>query len=67
VIDRYLPPPEVCNLLPGMTTGQLAQMRYLGTGPRYRKPTGKLVLYTEADVVAWVESTARYGTAAEAI
>lgn len=57
----YLTPDQVADLVPGLTRGNLAHMRFQGTGPNYRKPTAKTVLYVEAEVVAWVESTARWG------
>lgn len=60
--EQYLTPAQVCERVPGMTTGSLAQMRYLGTGPRYFKPSHKRVLYSESDIVAWLEGTARFGT-----
>lgn len=63
----YLSPEQVCEIVPGMTKGSLAQLRFKGSGPRYRKPTPKTVLYVEAEVLAWVENSARYGTAAEAV
>ena len=62
----YISPEQVCELLPGVTKGQLAQWRYLGTGPRYRK-LGKKILYVESECIEWVESSARYGTALEAV
>lgn len=60
---RYLTIDQVCNLIPGMTRNNLAQLRFKGQGPRYFKPTPKTVLYTEADVLAWVEASVRTGTA----
>jgi hypothetical protein len=62
-METYLSPDQVVALIPGITKGQLAQWRYRGEGgPRYRK-LGKKIIYTEAEVTAWVESTARTGTA----
>jgi hypothetical protein len=66
-MEKYLSPDQVVESVPGMTKGQLAQLRFKGTGPRYRKPTPKTVLYLEADVIEWIENSARYGTAAEAV
>lgn len=60
---RYLTIDQVCELVPGMTRANLAALRFKGTGPRYFKPTPRTVLYTEADVLAWVEASARTGTA----
>lgn len=59
----YLTPDQVIQMLPGISRGQLAQMRFNGTGPAYRKPTPKTVLYVESEVIEWVESTARRTTA----
>lgn len=60
---RYITADQVCDLIPGMTRNNLAQLRFKGTGPRYFKPTPRTVLYVEADVIAWVEASARTGTA----
>ncbi|PPH98204.1 hypothetical protein C5C56_11215 [Rathayibacter sp. AY1D1] len=60
--DRYLAPEDVCRLVPGMTRANLAQLRFRGAGPLYRKPTPKTVVYLESEVIAWVESTVRRGT-----
>ena len=65
--NRYLSPIQVCELVPGMTKSTLAQLRYAGTGPRYRRVTPKTIVYLEAEILEWVESSARYGTAAEAV
>lgn len=43
------------------TPAALAQMRYLGTGPMFRK-LGNRVRYDWADVTAWVESVAATST-----
>lgn len=55
------------ELIPGMTKANLAQLRFTGKGPRYRKPTPKTVLYVESEVIDWIENSARYGTALEAV
>jgi hypothetical protein len=60
----YLTPDQVATMLPGLTRGKLAQLRFNGAGPNYRKPTPKTVLYVEAEVIAWVESSVRWGAAA---
>jgi hypothetical protein len=60
-IPVYLTPDQVSTMLPGISRGKLAQLRFNGTGPNYRKPTPKTVLYVESEVVAWVESSARWG------
>jgi hypothetical protein len=58
----YLTPDQVVLMLPGISRGQLAQLRFNGGGPAYRKPTPKTVLYVEAEVVDWVELTVRTAT-----
>ena len=66
-MTKYLSPDQVCEIIPGMTRGALAQLRFTGKGPRYRKPTPKTVIYVESEVVAWIEDSARFGTALEAV
>lgn len=66
-MDEYLSPEQVAAMIPGMTKGALAQLRFTGKGPRYRKPTPKTVLYVKREVIAWIEDSARYGTAQEAV
>lgn len=53
----YLSPDQVAALLPGLSRGLLAQLRFRGEGPSYRKPTPKTVLYVEDEVVLWVEAS----------
>lgn len=48
-------PDEVGQYL-GLTTQQLAQMRYEGKGPRFLKPTGRQIRYRWEDVEAWLAS-----------
>lgn len=48
-------PPEVAEYL-GCSVGQLAQLRYHGTGPVFVKPSGNRIRYRWEDVEAWVES-----------
>ncbi|WP_309617688.1 hypothetical protein [Salinibacterium sp.] len=55
----YLTPDQVVVMLPGVSRGQLAQLRFDGSGPPFRKPTAKTVLYVEHEVIEWVESTRR--------
>jgi len=60
VEHRYLSPEQVCELVPGLTVANLQELRKKGTGPTYRKPTGdtgRVVVYAEADVRAWVEAS----------
>ena len=59
----YLTPTEVEERY-GITRSHLANLRFTGRGgPRYFKPTPKKVFYSPADIEAWIESSARYGTA----
>lgn len=54
---------QLCEMLPGITKGQLAQMRYKGdSGLKFYKPTPKTVLYSLEDVEEWLEKSARFGT-----
>lgn len=62
-MDRYMTPDQVCEMLPGMTTTKLAQLRYLGSGPEYFAPTPRTILYSEERVRAWVEESRRRSTA----
>lgn len=60
VEHRYLSPEQVTDLVPGMTVANLQELRKKGLGPKYRKPTGehgRVVVYAEADVRAWVEAS----------
>ena len=66
-MTEYLSPDQVAEMIPGMTRGSLAQLRFTGKGPRYFKPTAKTILYKEEDVIQWVDGSVRYGTAAEAV
>lgn len=58
-----LGPDEVCAMIPGMTPAKLAQLRFKGEGPAYMKPTAKTVVYDREEVMSWLKSTARTGTA----
>lgn len=54
---NYLKPEDVCQMIPGLSKGSLAQLRYTGRGPKFLKPTPKTVLYREADVIDWLEGS----------
>ena len=63
----YISDKQLCEMLPGMTTGQLAQLRYKGvSGLKFYRPTPKTILYSLEDVEAWIEQSGRYGTAKDA-
>ena len=51
---------EVSQLL-GVKQNTLSIWRLNGRGPAFRK-VGRLVRYTEADVIAWLESRTRTNT-----
>jgi hypothetical protein len=53
---------DVCELIPGMTKNKLAQLRFLGRGPTFLKPTERTVIYRRSDVVSWLEGTSRTQT-----
>jgi len=57
--SRLLSPKDVCEMVPGLTVKNLAQMRYLRRGPKFYKPTPRLVTYREDDVLAWIEASAQ--------
>ncbi|MET3510826.1 helix-turn-helix transcriptional regulator [Plantibacter flavus] len=63
-VRAYLSPGEVCEIIPGMTPNNLAQLRFTGKGPKLLKPTPRTVVYREADVVAWLEASERTITGA---
>ena len=46
----------------GYTTGALAQLRYLGTGPKFIKLSARVVRYRESDLDEWIESSDRTQT-----
>lgn len=58
MIEKYLSPEQVAYAT-GLSKEHLAQLRYLGKGPRYYKPSAKKVLYKELEVIHWLESSGR--------
>lgn len=62
-MEKYLTPDQVCDLVPGMTKSNLAQLRFTGKGPKFLKPTPRTVVYRESDVIAWLEGSERTSTA----
>lgn len=65
-VTNFLKPEEVCELIPGMTKQGLANLRYRGVGPRYYKPSPRVVVYELGDCLSWLRSTARVSTSQEA-
>jgi hypothetical protein len=61
-MNEYLTPDQLCELVPGTNKNYWAQLRFMGTGPRYFKPSPKKVLYVKSLVIEWIENSARYGT-----
>lgn len=49
-----LSPPEVAELL-GVSTGSLAQMRYMRRGPDYVRLSEQRVRYRRVDVEEWLQ------------
>lgn len=58
--DTMLTVPQLSEWL-GTTSGNLAQMRYLGTGPKFVK-LGRAVRYRQSDVEAWLVAQTRQQT-----
>ena len=65
-MGKYISPEEACELIPGMTRSNLAQLRFTGKGPKFLKPTPRTVVYREKDVIAWLEASERMSTAEDA-
>lgn len=63
IASEYIGPEVVAERIPGMTTANLAQLRFKGQGPKFMKPSQRVVVYDWADVIEWLESTKRDGTA----
>lgn len=59
--NKALKPATVAEWL-DTTTGALAQMRYMGQGPKFVKIGGRSVRYMETDVLAWIEAQTRQQT-----
>jgi hypothetical protein len=63
MMEKYLSAEQVCEVIPGATVGYLAQLRFTGRGPKFLKPSPKVVLYRESDIITWLESSERISTA----
>ena len=57
--EPYISDDEVVSRLPGRTKGNLAQLRYTGKGPKFYKPSPRIVLYKWSDVQNWIEDHAQ--------
>jgi predicted DNA-binding transcriptional regulator AlpA len=53
--EQLLTPAQAGDLL-AMTTGALAQLRYLGTGPRFVRVSGRSIRYRSQDLDEWIET-----------
>lgn len=49
---------DVLALVPGMTRGNLATMRFDRRGPKFYKPTARTVLYDRESVMQWLQDSA---------
>lgn len=56
-MTEYMTPEQVCELVPGISEGQLAMMRYRGKGPKYYKPTARKIIYKRSEIIEWVENS----------
>lgn len=62
----YLTPDDVVSLVPGISRGLLSRLRFLGTGPKFLKPTPRTVLYRASDIFAWIEASEQSSTSESA-
>lgn len=62
-MEKYLSPKEAAELIPGMSTSNLSQLRFTGKGPKFLKPTPRTVVYRERDIIEWLEASERTSTA----
>lgn len=61
-MEKYLSPEQVCELIPGMTTSLLAQMRFRGDGPQFIKPSPRKVVYTESALAEYLATRTQSST-----
>jgi hypothetical protein len=64
-LEKYLSPDEVVAIVPGLTKSLLSQMRYLGGGPPYIKPSPRKVVYAESSLQAWLADREQSSSRAE--
>lgn len=62
VLEEDFVPPVTVQEMTGVSVAALAQLRHRGQGPRFYKPTPRVVLYKRSEVVDWVESSVRVST-----
>lgn len=53
--EQLLTPTQAGDLL-AMTKGALAQLRYLGSGPRFVRVSGRAIRYRPHDLDEWIEA-----------
>lgn len=63
-MEKYLSPEEVCELIPGMTTNLLAQMRFRGDGPRFVAVSPRKRVYSQSAIEDYMKAQERTSTAA---
>ncbi|MGG7307543.1 helix-turn-helix transcriptional regulator [Curtobacterium sp. AB451] len=59
--ERLLTSQEVAEWV-GMTPSALSQLRYRGSGPKFRKLGPKTVRYAASDVQAWIDAAGQTQT-----
>ena len=59
--DEFISPAVVAKIT-GLTIPALAQLRYLGRGPVFYKPTPRTVLYKKSEIFDWLERSAHTRT-----
>jgi len=60
-MEKLLTPMEVAEIT-GLSIGHLAQFRYQGTGPAYRRLSAKAIRYTASDVQEFIDQSRRTQT-----
>lgn len=63
-MEKLLTPAEV-TAITGISVDALAQLRYTGKGPAYRRLTARAIRYTETDVREWIDASRRTSTLQE--
>lgn len=56
LLDELLTPEQVAGRFPALTIRYLQMLRSKGMGPPYSKPSGGKVVYTVADIQAWLDA-----------
>lgn len=61
IMEKLLTPLEVAEIT-GLSIGALAQMRYTGTGPAYRRLSPKSIRYVPTDIEEFIAGARRTQT-----